>query len=76
MNDKKSNQSSNLTNRENDLLNLLREDPAFSISQMAERLSVSRKTIAVWIKSLKSKAILIRVGNNKTGYWEIHQKEG
>jgi ATP-dependent DNA helicase RecG len=38
---------------------------------MAERLGVSRQTIAARIKVLKEKKILRREGSDTKGYWEI-----
>jgi len=32
---------------------------------------ISRKTVAERIKSLKEKGIIKRIGNNKTGHWDI-----
>lgn len=53
------------------LLLLLSEDPAYSYSVLADKLGVSRKTVAEWIKSLKEKQIITRIGSAKKGYWEI-----
>ena len=38
---------------------------------VAEKLGVSRKTIAYRIKLLKEKGIIQRVGSDKKGYWKI-----
>jgi ATP-dependent DNA helicase RecG len=39
--------------------------------QMAEKLGVSRKTIATRLKKLKEKDIIERVGSDRKGYWKI-----
>lgn len=49
----------------------LEVDPGYSYVDLAEKVGVSKKTIAEHIKSLKEKGIIKRIGNNKKGYWEI-----
>lgn len=60
-----------VTVKENEILELLFEDPAYTLVAMAEKLGVSRKTIAYRIKLLKEKGIIQRVGSDKKGYWKI-----
>lgn len=62
-----------VTEAERHILELLLEDPAYSQSVMAERLSVSRKTISLRIKSLKEKGIITRVGSDTKGHWVINE---
>jgi len=38
---------------------------------MAERLGVTKRTILRDIDALKEKGLIIRVGSEMTGYWEI-----
>jgi predicted HTH transcriptional regulator len=65
----------NITDKENEVLKLLTENPSCSMPQMAGRLSVSRKAIAERIQTLKKKKIIVRVGNNMSGYWKtVDQK--
>lgn len=53
------------------MLELLIEDPDYTTSYIAEKLSLNRKTISLRIKSLKEKGIIVRVGSDKKGYWKI-----
>ena len=43
------------------------------MDEIAKRLSVSRKTVAARIKSLKEKGILERIGATKNGHWQINE---
>lgn len=49
----------------------LEVDLGYSYVDLAEKVGVSKKTIAEHIKSLKEKSIIKKIGNNKKGYWEI-----
>ena len=62
-----------VTDREQQVLNLLYEDPGFTATLMAERMGVSRKTIGEYLKSLRNKGIIERVGSDRKGYWRIIQ---
>lgn len=61
-----------VTDKEQEVLNLIREDPGYSMDEIAQRLSVSRKTVAARIKLLKEKGILERIGATKNGHWQIN----
>ena len=63
----------NLTQNEKDILLLLVEDPAFKYSDIASKMGVTEKTVYKWIKSLKSKGVIERIGSDRTGYWKIIQ---
>lgn len=58
-----------VTEREAEILALISENQNITQTEMAERLSVSRKTIASRLKSLKEKGLTKRVGSDKKGYW-------
>ena len=60
-----------LTDTELQILGLIEEDPAYTSSVLAEKLSLSRKTIALWLKKLKEKNIIERIGSDRKGYWKI-----
>ena len=61
----------NVTDRERQLLQLLIEDPGYTMPQLAEKMTVSRKTVAGYLKSLKEKSVIERVGTTRSGHWEI-----
>ena len=60
-----------LTDTELQILGLIEEDPAYTSSVLAEKLSLSRKTIALWLKKLKEKNVIERIGSDRKGYWKI-----
>lgn len=60
-----------VTDAESVVLKALKDDPGYSYGDLAELLSISRKTIAARIKSLKEKQVIERVGTAKKGYWKI-----
>ncbi len=61
------------TNVENKILELVRNEPTISQSKLARSIGVSKKTITVNMNNLQKKQVLKRVGNNKSGYWEIKE---
>ena len=63
--------TSNVTERERQLLQLIDEDPGYTMPQLAEKMSVSRKTVAGYLKSLKEKGVIERVGTTRSGHWEL-----
>lgn len=60
-----------VTDREREVLELIIIDPGYTTAQIAEKMSVSRKTISSYIKSLKEKDLIERVGSDRKGYWKI-----
>ena len=53
-------------------LGSLDEDPGYTSAQLVDKLAVSRKTLALIIKSLKEKGIIERIGSDRKGYWKIN----
>ncbi len=54
---------------------LIIENPYITKEQLSSKLNVSRATVTRYIKQLKDKGMLKRVGSDKTGYWKIIKKE-
>ena len=52
-------------------LKLIENNNSISASQIANKLDVSSRTVQRYIKQLKEKNIIIRKGDEKTGYWQI-----
>lgn len=52
-------------------INLIRENPFITTTQIASILNRDRKTITRHIKKLKELGILERVGSDRKGYWKI-----
>ena len=64
--------SDKVTDREKQLLKLLTEDPGYTKPVLTEKMSVSRKTIGEYLKSLKDKGIIERIGSARNGYWKVN----
>lgn len=60
-----------VTEKESEVLQLLYEDPAYTLVAMSKKLGISRKTLAARMKSLKDKGVIQRVGSDKKGHWNI-----
>ena len=54
----------------NKILESLYDDPGYTITELANIMKMSRKSISNNIKKLKDLGIIERVGNNKKGYWK------
>ena len=57
--------------QEKKVLKLLYEDPGFTVTVLAKRMNVSRKSIANYLKSLREKGLIERIGSDRKGYWKI-----
>ena len=53
------------------MLNLIQENEHITIKNMAQKCLVSDRTIQRIINKLKNKNLIIRMGDNKTGKWQI-----
>lgn len=60
-----------VTDRQHAIINLVKEHTNMTTTQMAERLGVTKRTILRDIEALKKKGLIIRVGSEKTGCWEL-----
>ena len=60
-----------VTDKEQKLLTLLEEDPGYTMPQLADRLGISRKTVAARLKKLKEHGLIERVGSDRRGYWKL-----
>lgn len=63
-----------VTDDERTLLLFLIEDPGYTVSQLSEKMEVSRKTVAQKMKKLKEKGIIELIGSDRKGYWKINNK--
>lgn len=61
-----------VTEKEQEVLSLLIEDPAYTYSALTDKLGISRKAVSLRIKSLKEKGIIKRIGSDKRGHWDIN----
>ncbi|MBQ3799748.1 MAG: winged helix-turn-helix transcriptional regulator, partial [Treponema sp.] len=56
------------------VLALIRQNPSITYEQLAEKAGISRRTVNRLLSELKNKAVLVRVGADKGGHWEIMEK--
>jgi DNA-binding MarR family transcriptional regulator len=60
----------NLTNRQLEILYIIRENPKVNRKTIAEKLSINESAIQKHLKSLKDKGFLKRVGGTR-GHWKV-----
>ena len=65
------NLSDKLSDKEQRTLALLMEDPGYTALQLSENLHVSRVSVTKYLKTLKEKGIIERIGSDRSGYWKI-----
>ena len=67
----------NFTNRFTDIeikiLESIKNEPTISQARLSEKIGVSKRTITNNMNNLQRRQLIKRVGNNKSGYWEIQQ---
>ncbi len=51
----------------------IKNNPNILILEMAKKFTVSERTIERYLKKLKEKGIITRIGSNKLGYWKINE---
>ncbi len=62
---------SQLTDRQQEIIKLIKESPTISAKQMSETLSVTSRTIERDISALKEMGVLARQGKDNAGIWVI-----
>ncbi len=62
--------SIHLTDRQHDILNLIRQDKKISRKALSHRLDVSESAIQKHLETLKEKGVVKRVGGTR-GWWEV-----
>jgi len=61
-------------NRRRYILRIINQSNKITTEEIAKLVGVVRRTIARDIDFLKAKGVLLRVGSDKTGHWEIVKK--
>jgi ATP-dependent DNA helicase RecG len=64
--------SDKLSDKEKLTLELLVEDPGYTSPQIADKLGVSRVSVTKYLKALKEKGLIERVGSDRKGYWKVN----
>lgn len=60
-----------LVDVQKNMISLMLENPQISIKSLAKELDISTTAIDKHIKALKNQGLIKRVGNAKSGHWEI-----
>ena len=47
------------------------QNPNITVKQLSEALGLSERSVKTRMTLLKKEGIIVRVGNNRTGYWKI-----
>ena len=63
-----------LTDRQREILNLIKENPFVSAQEMSLVLSVVHRTIQRDLSAMQKMGILIREGNTSAGHWVVVKK--
>ena len=53
------------------ILRIIRENPQITMAALAEKAGISAKAIEKQIARLKKDSLLVRVGPDKGGHWEV-----
>ena len=62
---------SKLSERQQKILNLIKESPTITGKQMSETLSVSQRTIERDLSALRKHGVLKREGKDNDGVWQL-----
>jgi len=62
---------SKLSESINKTLKTIKKNPYITIRELSETLALSERTIKNHLAMLKKTELIIRIGSDKTGYWEI-----
>lgn len=60
-----------LTERQQKILNLIKDSPTITGKQMSETLSVSQRTIERDLSAMQKKGVLKREGKDNAGVWVL-----
>jgi ATP-dependent DNA helicase RecG len=57
------------------ILNIMKEDPHVTVTELAEKLKVSERAINKQLTNLRSAGRISRIGGRKFGQWEVLEKD-
>jgi Fic family protein len=55
----------------NDTVKLIKGNPKITLDDLALKLNKSRRTVTRIIKKLQDEGVIIRIGADKSGYWQV-----
>ena len=72
----KSSQKSSQKDRKSQMIiDLIRQNPDVTTSEMADKIGISRRSIVKITNNLQTEGVILRVGARKDGHWEIVDSE-
>ena len=72
----KSSQKSSQRDRNSQMIiDMIRQDPDVTTSEMAEKIGISRRSIAKITNKLQAEGVIQRIGARKDGHWEVVDSE-
>ena len=63
-----------LSEREKSILEKIKQNQRITQNKLSQIIGISPKNIRIYIKSLKDKGFLKRIGADKGGYWEVNER--
>ncbi len=57
------------------IVELLRQNPYLTGTELAEAIGISKRNIEENIKKIKEMGILVRNGSDRKGYWEVVDRQ-
>ena len=64
-----------LSEREKIILEEIKQNPKITQNELSQIIGISPKNIRIYIKKLKDKGFLKRIGADKGGYWSINERK-
>ena len=65
-----------LTELEKKVFLEIRNNPKISRNNLSKRLGIGEDTVKEYLRKLREKGILRRIGETSAGYWEVKEKDG
>jgi len=59
------------TELEKKILESMRQNPHLTFASIGQQLQISHHTVKEYVKRLKDKGIIKRIGSNRQGHWQI-----
>ena len=53
------------------ILNLMQQNPSVSAQSLSEEIGISKRKIEENIRTLRERSKIVRIGNAKSGHWEV-----
>jgi ATP-dependent DNA helicase RecG len=63
-----------LSEREKNILEEIKQNLRITQNQLSQIVGISPKNIRIYVKRLKDKGFLKRIGPDKGGYWSVNEQ--